>query len=129
MTDNAETFLFPLAGREIEVKQVTPGQVIILQRLTLQSQKQARDSQDPKVSANAMSNVIDKTLRVIESLVLNGQDWEWIEEQLLEGVIDHSDLLPILGGKPAEPKKKAVAKRTPKAAPAKAATSRGRAKR
>jgi len=129
MTDKAETFTFPLAGRDIEVRPVSAGQVMILQRFRMRAQ-QIIDS-GTEGQENPMIDIINKTLVVVDSLIVKQEDREFVENGLLTGTIDHSDLLPIIGGKPAEPKtpRKTAVKRTPKAAAVKAAAPRGRTKR
>jgi hypothetical protein len=128
MTDKAETFMASLAGREIEVREVSPGQLMMLQRFRMRAQA-LLDGADPDPHNMAMVDVLNKSLMVVDSLIVHQEDREFIEEAMLTGKLDHLALLALLSGKPEDPKKKTVAKRSPKAAPGKAAAPRGRTKR
>lgn len=128
-----ETFIKELAGRPIEFRYAKPGQLLILKRMTERVQSQLTNSADGADRGALFSGIIQRSLDVVESLVVNPPDAAFLEEQMLMGHLDHETLMQVLWGPDDKPKKAAkTVKTTPKAAPKKATTtvaSRGRTKR
>jgi hypothetical protein len=123
MTDQA-TFSVTFAGREVLFRQPTAGQIIILRRRLLRLQAQAAQSPDQATQLELASQLVVDTLSVVESLVVDPADVEYLEESMLTGKIDHTELMAVIGMK-AEPEKpvKKTASKTAKA-PARARTKR-----
>ena len=134
--EDKSTFTMPLAGRPVEFRRATSGQVIMLQKLYLRAVKRSEetDEQDERISlvGSAMVRVLD----FIESLMVNEADREFVEDKMLTGEIDYPELLEALGGgkkvdqdpDDEEPKTRKAVRKSPKAAPAKK-VARGSAKR
>jgi hypothetical protein len=138
MSNEAETFTMPLAGREITFRKANLGQVIMLQRLYIRAGRQADQQADEGTRVDLMGSAMVKVLDFIDSLMVHDEDRAFVEERMLAGEIDINDLTAALGGGPSDkpaddeaPKpRKAAPKRSPKAAPAaKTVATRGRAKR
>lgn len=121
MSDEApETFNRTFAGREIAFKTPGLGQVLMLQRITQRSLKQADEDDRGQI----MTDAIIKSLELVDKLVVHQEDRQFLEDGMLEGTIDFRDLLTVLSGKGGQeqaddeaPKVKTAAKRSPKAAP------------
>lgn len=126
MSDEAkpETFVMPLAGRDIEFRYPALGQVLVLERMYHRERNKSKDSDD-KAQGVAMTSVLVRTLDFIDTLVVVESDRQYIEDQMLAGTIDWPDVLAVLsGGKggqdedDADPKPvKRAPKKSPKAAP------------
>jgi len=123
MTDQA-TFPVTFAGRDILFRQPIAGQIIILRRRLLRLQQEAAQTQDENKRMELASQLIVDTLSVVESLVVNPADVEFLEESMLTGKVDHTELMAVIAMSP-EPEKpvKKAAKKTAKA------PARARAKR
>lgn len=129
MTDEeAKTFEMQVGDRMVAFRQPAIGQLLILQRRAHKARSQADKEADPQIRADKMMQLIASTLDVIESLIVSPEDVEHVEEAMLLGKIDYSDLMDALAGgiketkeakKKATPAKKTVAK----------AVTRGRTKR
>lgn len=123
-------FSFEANGRLMWFKPPSTGQLILLQRFRMQLKGIANNDSGYQL----IMSVSMKTLNVIDSLFLDSADRDWVEDQLISGKLEVSELIPILAGGNASvdtpddvaPKKKAV-KKAVKAAPtaraAKAANS------
>lgn len=128
------TFLMTLAGREIMFREPLLGQVLILDRFARRAARQVRDSTEQD-QGHAMMTAIARTLDFIETLVVQEDDRQFIEDKMLEGVIDWQQIMGALsGGKGKDdiPDDQAPAPRKSaprKATAAKSVASRGRAKR
>lgn len=140
MSNEADTFMMPLAGREVEFRRAHIGQVMMLQRTAIRSINSAeQEGADTTVRVEAVSKGIVRILDFIDKLIVNDEDREFIEDKMLEGEITWEQLAAVLSGgdrstAPADDEaprpKKAAAKKSPKAAPAaKTVAARGRAKR
>lgn len=133
MSDEAVIFPMTLAGREIKFKRPVLGQVLILQRL-FHRQMKANESGD--VKGDAMTTVIMKTLDFIDTLVIEDEDRQFIEDQMLAGVIDWQEIMGVLSGgmkdkEEADDEAPKPIKRAPRKSPkaAKTVVSRARAQR
>lgn len=118
MTTKRETFTFDVQDRTITFYMPIDGQILMLQRFRAQLAG-AKDYSDEDKGRLVLS-VQMKTLNVIDSLFVNPDDRDWVEEQMIAGKVTILDLMPILsGGKSAVkidddadvvPKKKAAKK-------------------
>lgn len=137
MSDEADvsaTFTMTLGGREIMFKRAILGQVLILERLYHRAMKRAKDLGDAD-NGRELTGVVMKTLDFIDTLVIDPDDRQFIEDEMLAGTIDWEEVLGALGGGKKETVEddeapKAI-KRKPatKAAAAKKVASRARTKR
>jgi hypothetical protein len=97
MSNEAETFIKTLAGREVAFRRPVLGQLLILERIYLRQLKAAQDNSDQKQRIAASTTAMMKVLDFIDSLVINGEDRQFIEDNMIDGKIDHMDLLDVLG--------------------------------
>lgn len=123
MTDQ-ETFTVEFAGRGIVFRYPIPAQLIILRRRVLRSQEQFNGTDDIDKKVALESQMVADTLNVIETLIVNPEDAEFLEQAMLHGKVDHIQVMDIL--RTQKPDSKPV---TRKKAAAKAAPGRGRTKR
>lgn len=124
MSDEAnETFTMTLAGREILFRRAGIGQILMLRRLTERLKKLAVDeSQD---AGEDLTLGIIKYLDFIDMLIISPDDRQFVEDQMLAGNIEYTEVLKALGGgkgtEPADdeapPSIKRAPKKSPKAAP------------
>ena len=142
MSDEAtDTFTMTLAGREILFRRAHVGQVIMLQRIAMRGVNLARgEGVDEQQRIRAVQDGIVKVLDFIDTLIVNDDDRQFLEDKMLTGEITWEQVSGALGGGEAEqaddepPKTRRAPKKSPKAAPAvavaaKSVTPRGRAKR
>lgn len=121
MSDEApQTFTKTFAGREIEFRRAMLAQVIILERLYHRQMKQANASgEDDK--GKALSSVLVRTLDFIDTLVVDEDDRQFIEDQMLAGNIDWPEIMEVLSGGrdggPADDETPKPVKRAPKKSP------------
>lgn len=118
-----ETFTKTFAGREITFRRAHLAQVIVLERLYHRQMKKANESGDDK--GKALSSVLVRTLDFIDTLVVDEDDRQYIEDQMLAGTIDWPEVMSVLAGGKDEalpddetPKPvKRAPRKSPKAAP------------
>lgn len=127
MTSDETTFSLDLAGRSILFKRAKPGQLLMLQRLL----EGLRSKMDTAASDTERGNLFIRlnkhSLDMIESLVVQPEDVEFLQEKMLLGVLDVEDLRPVLsGGKTPEavPDDAPPKKRAPRKPPHKATVQR-----
>ena len=130
MSNEVETFTKNLAGREITFRRPILAQILILERLYQRAQRRAKDMSDTEDRVGAMSSAMVQVLDFIDSLMTNDDDRQFVEEQMLAGNIDHTELIGVLGGPPEDSQddQPPVTKRAASRKVAKKATS-ARAKR
>jgi len=97
MSNEAETFFKELAGRAVQFRRPVLGQLLILERIYLRQLKTAEQKKDEGERISASTLAMMKVLDFIDSLVVNDGDREFIEEKMIEGKIDHMELLDVLG--------------------------------
>jgi hypothetical protein len=126
------TFTMPLAGRDIEFRRAGLGQVLVLQRM-LQRQRKLAEAAKEDDKGDAMTSVIVRTLDFIDTLVVQEDDRQFIEDQMLAGEIELPDIMGALSGpkatRQADDQAPVSAKRTPKKVAKKTVASRARTKR
>lgn len=124
MTDQ-ETFVVDIAGRDITFRQPIPGQLIILRRRMLRLREQASQTQDESDQIALGSKLVMDVLDVVESLVVNKEDVEFMEQAMLEGTTTHEQVMSVIGMGPQkeEPTKPSRKRAT------KAVANRARSKR
>lgn len=98
-----------------------PAQLMMLRRRTLRLQERYNAATDNQERAEVESALTIDTLDVVESLIVDKQDVEFLEKAMLHGQVDHLEVMDVLRAKREEVKPaKTAAKKT---------ASRGRAKR
>lgn len=100
-----EEFKYAICGRTMRFRYPHGGQLIMLQRMRqrcLRFLEQVKDQpEDGKVPLEHLKEVSALnllTLELIERLFVDPNDLHFIEQKMLEGVIDLPDLMPILAG-------------------------------
>jgi len=137
MSNEAQTFHMTLAGRQIEFRRATLGQVLLIERAYHQAAKRAQGESDDGTRMEIHSSALVKVLDFIESLIVSQDDRDFVEEKMLAGEVDFPELLAALGGGKGStataddeaPKKAIKRAASKKVAPAKSVASRGRTKR
>lgn len=122
MTDQA-TITVPLAGRDILFRAPIPGQLIILRRRLTRIQQEASATEDLDTQSKLAVQLIVDTLDVVESLIVNPEDQEFLEQAMMRGLVSHEQVIDVLNMKPGEPAKPGNAR------PAKKVANRVRTKR
>lgn len=114
------------AGREVLFRYPIPAQLIMLRRRVLRGQQKFEASTDQKEKVELEAQLIIDTLDVVEALIVNAEDVEFLEQAMLHGHVDHVEVMDVLRAKREEtkPVKKAARKSA-----AKTTASRGRTKR
>jgi len=126
MTDQADTFTVPLAGRDIVFRRPIPGQLIMLRRRVMRLQGQMNDAEEDNEKARLGSQLIVDTLDLVESLIASPDDVEFLEQAMLHGLVGHEEVMDVL--KMSSEVQQPTTKRPRKTA-AKATANRGRTKR
>lgn len=120
MTDQ-DTFTVRLAERDIQFRYPLAGQLIMLRRRVLRLQAQVEGSKDNTEKVKLEAQLIVDTLDLVESLIVNPEDAEFLEQAMLLGKVDHEQVMDVLRMK--QEQDKAPRKKATKA------VARGRAKR
>lgn len=115
------------AGRDIRFRHPIPAQLIILRRRLLRLQQQANQAEDESQQLELGSQLIVDMLNVVESLVVDKEDVEFLEQAMLEGKVTHEEVMDVLRAQPPTPQP--AKKRTPAKPAMKATANRGRTKR
>lgn len=132
MTTKRETFVFDVQGKTIEFYMPIDGQILMLQRFRAQLTGASKFSDEDK--ARLVLSVQMKTLNVIDSLFVDTDDRDWVEDQMIQGKVTILDLMPILSGgrsaaKPDDDANVAPKKKTAKKAAAPTTAARKAANR
>lgn len=131
MTDQV-SYPVPFAGRDIRFRRPIAGQLIILRRRLLRLQEKASQTTDEQERLQLSNQLVIDTLNVVESLIVNPEDAEFLENAMLMGKVGHEEVMAVLGMKFEDPQPVKATKNTAKTT-AKTATkttaNRGRTKR
>lgn len=98
MADEVHGFEYELAGRKMRFRMPHGGQLIMLQRMRQRAVRILEQSDDRDERIKTMSTLNMQTLDLIEALFLEPEDVAFVEQKMIEGVVDLPDLLPILSG-------------------------------
>ena len=94
---NADTFEYTLAGRTMTLRKTTRAQLMMMQRVLLNLQKQmARGDDGANATVMAMSQMLEMTFEAAESRFLNPLDLEFVRLGIIRGDIDEGDIMGIL---------------------------------
>jgi len=134
-----DIFETTIAGRTMWFKKSSEGQLIALQRVLNRLRTQFTTAKDPVVKREAATKLGATVLDVAESRFVDQADRDWVEQQMLLGLVDIKEIMTIFSNgvvreepEPDDappPAKKTAAKRSPKAAPAKKTANASRARR
>lgn len=80
-------------GRQIQAKRPTPEQVAVWQRV---AKRFAAIDKDTMTNDSAMRS-LDQAMRVVESTLADPDDMEWLEDQLLSGLMRLDQVVGIIG--------------------------------
>lgn len=82
-------------GRLVTVKMPTSEQLVMYRRLSREFQDLARNGAD-KIPMDQALRQLDRAIRLIQSVLADQDDKDWVEEQLLEGNLQLSDCTGLL---------------------------------
>lgn len=88
----ADTRPVDFYGREIQVRRPTVEQVAVWQRVAKRFGGLDKDAMDTMAAMRAL----DQALRIIES-VLAEEDMDWLEDQLMSGLLKLDKAMEVLG--------------------------------
>lgn len=91
--DPAESRPVDFYGRQIHVKRPTAEQIAVWQRV---AKRFAAVDKDTMTNEAAMRS-LDQAMRVVESTLADPEDMEWLEDQLLSGVLRLDQVMDIIG--------------------------------
>lgn len=111
-----DTFTRTIGDREITFKPPTDAQFLVLGRLLRLTDKLGEDEVKLAGSVHQLSKILD----IIDSMVVNPADRDWLEEQILAGTADLTAIMEVFKAEVEEGQNRAT-KRT-----AKKATGRAR---
>lgn len=133
------TFEIPIAGRMMRFHKSSQGSLIALRRVLTRLYGQFNAAHDPELRTQLTDKIAGVVLDVAESRFVDAQDRDFVEQQMMLGVIDMPDVMRIFANGAIDkdsvpddappPAKKTAAKRTPKAAPVKKTANASRARR
>jgi len=127
-----------LAGREVMFRKATLGQVLMLQRMYVRAAKASEDLQGDQERIDMMGSAMVKVLDFIDTLIIDPDDRQFVEDGMYAGTIDYKDLVGALGGQKADPspaddaapvRKPSATKRAASKKVAKSVASRARTQR
>lgn len=98
----------------------------MLRRRLLRLQQEANSTVDEKRRLELGNQLVIDTLTLVESLIVDPQDAQFLEESMLVGKVGHEEVMAVLAKKPEDDK---PAKKTARKTPAKAVANHGRTKR
>lgn len=113
-----ETFPRTIGGREILFRPPTQAQLLIVGRL-VRTSRQFVDTDDKEMDRVQIQGGVEKMsmiLDVIDSMVINPADRDFLEQQMIAGKLDLGELMEAFDtgedeGEPAKPVKKAVVRK------------------
>jgi hypothetical protein len=95
--DVGSTTLIPFHGRNILVSTPTGEQLVIYRRISLQFQAlEAQQNRDGGISGEDALRHMDRATRLIQSVMVNTYDREWLEDEMLMGNITLEKAADIL---------------------------------
>lgn len=100
MADEDTTVTITLLGRQMQVRQMTPGQTIIMMRLANRAQKQSDASKNPAATVHAYKDLMIKMMDLVDTLFVSESDRQDVEDALIARQLDINDLMNVaLGGR------------------------------
>lgn len=83
----------PFMGREIWVKMPRPEQVLVWQRTV---QKLGNSGPDTSWTGPEVMKALERLRMIIDSILLNRADVEWLDDRFLDGTAGFRELTPFL---------------------------------
>lgn len=96
-TTDDSTFPFDVCGRTILCRYMTDAQMLMTRRVLSQSREILKQL-DEDSGRESWDRLNLRVLDVMESLIVNAADVEFVEEQMLLGKVTLAQLRPILSG-------------------------------
>jgi hypothetical protein len=99
MDDQDDIVTRQLLGRDMQFRRITPGQQLLMVRMSRRAQGQLKDGDADTIYADLMIKMLD----MIESLFVSDQDRQDVEDALLTGKLPLEELQQVaLGAKAKE---------------------------
>lgn len=86
----------PFKGRTIMVKLPTPEQLTMYRRLSRQFQDMARTGAAEHMELDEALRQLDRATRLVQSVMADADDREWLEDMLLEGNVKMEECSTLL---------------------------------
>lgn len=83
--EKPKTATIPFHGRRIKIKVPEPEQVMVWKRIV---SRLSDMSGDAGMTGEAAIVALERARKIIDSLIFNREDIDWLDDQMLEGSID-----------------------------------------
>lgn len=87
-----ETIMVPLAGREIEFQPPTDAQFLVVHRILGRTKRAMDESTDERANSAVMTDIA-KILDVLDSMVVDPKEREFLERKIIDRTLDFKELL------------------------------------
>lgn len=94
--DPVETVPIVFCGRTLMVKLPTPEQLTMYRRLSTEFQNLAQDGNADRLTLDQALKHLDRAVRLVQSIMAEARDKEWLEDQMLEGNIELKQCTSLL---------------------------------
>lgn len=93
----ADTFEYPINGRTLTLRRVSPARVLMLNRYVQTMQRRGLDAGDDGAAIVALGRKIsDAVWELVESQFVNLDDLEFVQKEIINGRLEEHDLIPLL---------------------------------
>lgn len=89
MAETKEIRTIPILDREVEVQQLNDAQIMLLGREAARLSRGSQEGRDAVLSAARILDLLEQTL-------VQQEDRDWLVEQMTQGKVEMTDLLPTL---------------------------------
>lgn len=79
-------------GREMHVTMPTPSQLAVWRRIL----QRLQNTEESSWTADAVVDSLAKLHRIVETILVEQADKNWLEDELLDGTLDFPGLAPII---------------------------------
>jgi hypothetical protein len=83
--------LITFRGREIWTRLPSPEQILVWKRVLHRLQ----ELDDTELTGEALITALDRGRRVIDTLIVNRADKDWLDDQFLDGELTFQDIAPL----------------------------------
>lgn len=98
MADDEQFVTIPMLGRDMQFRVLSPGQMLLVQRMGQRARKAADVAGDDADVGKAYTQMMVKILDVVDTLFVSEQDRDDVEAAVLNRQLDVQDLTAILFG-------------------------------
>ena len=91
-----DTFEYPVNGRVLVLRKMTPGRVAMLERYWDTMQKRAEATDDPAEVVALYKKAADAAWGLVESQFIDPDDLAFVQEEILMGRLGENALGPIM---------------------------------